>query len=230
MYRNLRVGVIAPCHDEASRIGNVVRRVKEWGGADVVLVVDDGSVDGSWEVARGAGAEVLRLEERSGVGAALRAGFFSLHDRVDAIVVMAGNDKDEPLEIPRLLAPLAEGRAVFVQGSRYAKGGAALGAMPLYRRFATRLHPFLFRLATGKRVTESTNGFRAFLSSVLLDGRLNLGRFDGYELEPYFYSRVVRLGYETCEVPVTKTYPASGPYTKIQVRDWWAILRPLLQP
>jgi len=227
MYRGLRVAVVAPCHDEAPRIGNVVRRVKAWGGAEVILVVDDGSRDDSAAVARAAGAEVLRLPERSGVGAALRAGFFALQARADVIVILAGNDKDEPLEIPKLVDPLAEGRASFVQGSRYARGGAALGGMPLYRRIATRLHPLLFSLTTGRWVTESTNGFRAFFSSVLLDGRLDLGRFDGYELEPYFYSRLIRLGYDTCEVPVRKTYPASGSYTKIRMRDWWAMLRPL---
>lgn len=198
-----------------------------------MLVVDDGSRDGSAEAARAAGAEVLELPVRGGVGAALREGFRALKDRADIVVVMAGNDKDEPEEIPRLLAPIVEGRADFVQGSRYAKGGGAAGDMPLYRRLATRLHPLLFSLATGRRVTESTNGFRAFRVTLLSDSRLDLEQawLDGYALEPYFYANVIRLGYATCEVPVTKTYPARATgYTKMRPgRDWWQILRPLLK-
>ena len=150
------------------------------------------------------------------------------------IVVIAGNNKDEPNEIPRLLDPIADGRAVFVQGSRYLVRGGAAGDMPLYRRFATRLHPLLFSLCTGRKVTESTNGFRAFRVSLLSDSRLRLedAQLNGYALEPHFYARVIRLGYPTSEVPVTKTYPprVEG-YTKMQPgRDWWAMVRPLIFP
>lgn len=205
--------------------------MRAWGGADVILVVDDGSRDNSAEVARASGAEVLALPERRGVGAALREGFRALKGRADVVVVLAGNDKDEPLEIPRLLAPLAEGRAEFVQGSRYLAGGCASGDMPLYRRLATRVHPLIFSLTTGRKVTESTNGFRAFRLSLLDDPRLSLeaASLDGYALEPYLYANVVRLGYSTCEVPVTKTYPSRKKgYTKMKAgRDWWEILRPL---
>ncbi len=231
MYRHLRIAVLAPCFEEEARIGNVVRRVREWGEADIVLVVDDGSRDDSARAARAAGAEVLALPERRGVGAALREGLRSLRGRADVVVVIAGNDKDEPREIPRLLDPIAEGSADFVQGSRYLSGGRASGDMPLYRRFATRLHPLLFSISTGRKVTESTNGFRAFRLSLLEDPRVKLeaSSLDGYALEPHLYASVLRLGYPTCEVAVTKTYPPRKlGYTKMKAgRDWWEILRPL---
>jgi len=232
VYRSLSVLVIAPCYDEEAKIGNVVSRVPR-PPVDEVLVVDDGSRDRSADVARAAGATVLSLGAVCGVGAALRAGYrHGLQRGFDVLVVVAGNNKDSPEEIPLLLDPIADGRADFVQGSRFLKAGADFGPMPLYRNLATRLHPLLFSLVARRRVTESTNGFRALHRRVLEDSRLNLEQpwLDEYELEPYLYLKAIRLGYRTVEVPVTKIYPprALG-QTKMQPgRGWWSILRPLV--
>src|SRR2546426_243830 len=131
---------------------------------------------------------------------------------------------------PLLLDPIADGSADFVQGSRFLKRDANFGAMPLYRRLATRVHPLLFSLAARRRVTESTNGFRAVHRRVLLDPRLDLEQrwLDEYELEPYLYLRTIRLGLRTAEVPVTKIYPPrrTGQTKMKPVTGWWSILRP----
>ena len=164
---------------------------------DEVLVVDDGSTDGSAAVARALGATVLPLGRTIGVGAALRAGYrHALARGHDAIVTIAGNNKDAPEEIPALLDPIADDRADFVQGSRFLRPDASFGAMPVYRRIATRVHPLLFSLVARRRVTESTNGFRAIRRAVLADPRLDLDApwLDEYELEPYLYLRAIRLG------------------------------------
>src|SRR5213594_3995176 len=176
------------------KIGEVVRRTPRL-LIDEVLIVDDGSTDRSAEVARALGATVLPLGGTIGVGAALRAGYcYAVEHGYDVAVVMAGNNKDAPEEIPLLLDPIADGRADFVQGSRFLKADANFGAMPPYRRLATRLHPLLFSLVARRWVTESTNGFRAVHRRVLLDPRLELSPawLDEYELEPYLYLRRVR--------------------------------------
>jgi dolichol-phosphate mannosyltransferase len=197
------------------------------------LIVDDGSTDGSAEVCAALGARVIRLERTIGVGAALRRGFqHAVEQRFDVAVVMAGNNKDAPEEIPLLLEPIANGEAAFVQGSRFLKPKPAFGDMPLYRRIATRIHPLLFSLAAKRRVTESTNGFRAIHRSVLTDPRIDLAQpwLDRYELEPYLYLRAIRLGHPTAEVPVTKIYPPrSTGQTKMKpLSSWWSILRPVV--
>ena len=233
MYRSLTIAAIAPVLDERQRIGTVVRRVPR-DVVDWLLVVDDGSRDGSGEVASEHGATVLRHARRAGVGAAIRTGFgAALAHGADVVVVMAGNDKDSPEEIPALVEPIAAGRADFVQGSRYLGAPRALGDMPLHRRLGTRLHPWLFSRVARRAVTESTNGFRAIHRRVLEDPRLDLARrwLDGYDLEPYLYLRAIQLGYRTAEVPVTKVYAprAEGRHTKMRpLLDWWPMLRPLV--
>ena len=231
-YRDLSVIAMAPCYNEAAKIGEVVKRTPR-DVVDEVLVIDDGSTDGSAQIARQAGATVLSMGRVAGVGAALRAGLtYALHSGYDAAVVMAGNNKDCPEEIPLLLDPIADG-VDFVQGSRFLGEARDFGPMPIYRKLATRLHPVLFRLVSGKRVTESTNGFRAIRVKLLEDPRLHLEQdwLDEYELEPYLYLRVIKLGYRTTEVPVTKIYPSKAlGQTKMRpVTGWWSMLRPLLR-
>jgi dolichol-phosphate mannosyltransferase len=232
MYRGLSVIAIAPVLDEEIKIGHVVRRTPR-DVVDELLVVDDGCSDRSPEVARELGATVLAMGRTVGVGAALRAGYaYAVEHGYDVAVVMAGNNKDAPEEIPLLLGPIADGRADFVQGSRWLKRGANFGQMPLYRRIATRVHPLLFSLAARRRVTESTNGFRAVRREVLMDPRLHLDQdwLDEYELEPYLYLRVIQLGYRTVEVPVTKVYPPRhvGQTKMKPISGWWSILRPIV--
>ncbi len=232
-YRGLRVIALAPVFNEESKIERVVSRTPR-DVVDEVLVVDDGSTDASSRVARDAGATILPMGRTVGVGAAIRSGLAHAQENAyDVAVVMAGNNKDSPEEIPLLLDPIAAGRADFVQGSRFLAGRRDFGDMPAYRRVATRLHPILFSAVARHRVTESTNGFRAIRVSILSDPGLHLDQdwLDEYELEPYLYLRVIKLGYRTTEVPVTKVYPprASGQTKMRPITGWWSMLRPLFR-
>ncbi|MBI3490733.1 MAG: glycosyltransferase family 2 protein [Acidobacteria bacterium] len=197
-----------------------------------LLVFDDGSTDRALE-GLDSSVIVLRNETNRGIGSAMKGVFqYALNKNYEVLVIQAGNDKDDPLEIPKLLEPIVTGHADFVQGSRYLHGGG-FGNMPAYRMFATRVvHPLVFSLAARKHVTESTNGFRAFKVELLRDPRIDWRQpwLDRYELEPYLLLKTIRLGYRHCEVPVIKIYPKHElGYTKMRpFVDWWSILRPVV--
>ncbi len=216
--------------------GQKIRRTLDRHSSDRdydLLVMDDGSTDSSLDDAPLNGAIVLRNPVNQGIGAAMKQVFdFALERSYEILVIQAGNDKDDPREIPRLLESILAGEADFVQGSRFLPGGG-YGNTPLYRVIATRyLHPILFSLSVGKRVTETTNGFRALRTAILRDPRINWRQpwLDKYELEPYLLYKAIKLGYRHREVPVTKVYPphAEG-YTKMKpITGWWSILRPIV--
>ena len=232
MYKNLRVLLLTCAYNEEPKIGDVIRRVPE-GLCDDFLLVDDGSTDRTAEIAREAGVRVIALDACMGVGFALRRGLeVAREEGFDVVVTIAGNNKDDPLEIPRLLDPIADEGYDFVIGSRFLAGGGYGGDMPAYRKFATRLHPFLMGLFCGRRITESTNGFRAMRLSVLEDERIDLYQdwLDHYELEVYLLMKILKLGYKATEVPCTKIYPKKklGRTKMRPFTDWWRMLRPIL--
>lgn len=227
-----RIVVIAPVFNEVGKIGRAVAKVPRSAAGEVV-VVSDASDDGSDEDARKAGATVLRHERTMGVGAAIRTGLkYGLEKGYDVLVVMAGNDKDDPTEIPKLVAPILQEGADYVQGSRYTVGGVS-GKMPLHRVILTRAYPWLVRLVTGYPITDATNGFRAIKASFLRDPRVDMDQvwLDRGELEYYLQLKALMLGFKVAEVPVRKIYPdlsAYKNYTKIKpVYDWIRNLRPI---
>ncbi len=199
------------------------------------LIVDDGSDDGTSQMIamyQDRGVRTIRHDQRRGVGAAIRTAILhAIEKQYQLIVIMAGNDKDDPQEIPLLVEPIEKGDCDLVQGSRYLNGRRIGGDMPLYRKIATRLHPWLLTIFVGKKVTDSTNGFRALRLSLFADSRINIKQewLNAYELEPYILFKSIQLGYRYQEVPVTKIYPSKKlGYTKMKpIVGWWSILRPL---
>ena len=233
-----KVLVVPVAYNEKTKLGNVIERFLKsqmplW--ADY-LIVDDGSHDGTTEMIasyKDRGVMSVKHPKRRGVGAAIRTGIeYAATHGYDIIVIMAGNDKDDPQEISRLLEPVFWEHYDLVQGSRYLGKVSSYGQMPFYRKWATRLHPWVFSLFSGRHLTDTTNGFRAIRLKIFDDERINLRQewLDAYELEPYILWKVITLGYKFKEVFVTKIYPPKklGGYTKmIPFVSWWSILKPL---
>jgi len=220
------------CYNTCDWTRDTLARFPDSRSYDTVFV-DDGSSDGTRELLEASGHHLIRHEGNRGLGAAIRSGIrYALAEGYEVMVVLAGNGKDDPAEIPRLLEGLAGGYD-YVQGSRFRSGGSHRN-LPRIRRFLIRLHARLVGIVTGFPGTDAVNGFRAYRLELFKDARIDIGQswLDRYELESYLHYKVLTLGYRVTEVPVSKTYPPPGrgvKYSHIRpVVDWWKILRPLV--
>jgi dolichol-phosphate mannosyltransferase len=199
-----------------------------------VLVINDGSTDRTSEYIQEFDFKVINHSRNKGVGAGIKTGIkYASENKYQVIVVIAGNNKDDPREIPLLIEPIVKENFDYVQGSRFIKGGR-WDNLPLFRFIMIKIHALLFTFITGKKCTDALNGFRAFKLSVFKDSRINVWQdwLDRYELEMYLHFKLLKCGYRFKEVPVSKIYPRdlkTVKYTHIKpVLDWWSIIRPLI--
>lgn len=192
-----RIAAVIPALDEAPSIAGVVEGLRGQAllAAGEIIVVDNGSADGTGEVARRAGARVVR-EERRGYGYACLAGVLAAPD-ADVIVLLDGDAADDPDDLPRVLGPLLEGEADLVVGSR-TLGSRARGSMTWQQVFGNHLAAFLMRTLYGIRVSD-VGPFRAIRREDLLA----LGmREMTYGWPSEMIVKSARAGYRYREVPV----------------------------
>jgi len=161
------VSVIIPALDEEEAVQSVIRRVPAW--ADEIIVVDNGSRDGTGRVAAAAGARVVD-EPRHGYGRACMAGARAARS-ADVLVFLDADGSDHPEQMERLADPIVEGRADLVIGSR-TLGSRERGAMSLPQRFGNFLAPLLIRLLWRGRFTD-LGPFRAIRADSLQDLRMD---------------------------------------------------------
>src|SRR5712692_836569 len=199
LTRRVTVSVVLPCFNEADSVGLCVKEARDaLAGAGIVgevVVVDNGSADGSGEVAEAAGARVVH-EGRRGYGSALRAGFAAAEGDV---IVMADADSTYDLtKVPDLVAPIQRDAADLVLGGRL--DAATRRTMPFLHRFVgTPALTFLVaRACGGKVVNDSQSGFRAFRRDKLAS--LDV-RSTGMELASEMLIRAARAGLRVMEVP-----------------------------
>lgn len=233
-----RVGVVIPVYGESDSICWVLNRFME-GAVDVICLVVDVPLRSNMEKIRdaarntGIAVHIIKHPTRTGIGFSLMQGLkYLMRSGYDVAIIMAGNGKDDPAEIERVISPVLHEGYDYVQGSRYLPGGAGV-RMPLTRRIFNRLYPFMWTALTRKRCTDVTNGYRCYRLGILNDPRINLEQpwLHGYSLEFYLHYKVLTLGYMVKEVPVSKIYPFGhkGGYSKIQpVKDGWPIISPLI--
>lgn len=191
----MNVSVIIPALDEEEAIGATVRGIPRAGIAEVI-VVDNGSRDGTARVAADAGARVV-VEPRRGYGAACLAGIAALAGDTDVIVFMDGDASDDPGSFDALLAPIRAGRADLVVGSR-SLGVAEPGSLTPQQRFGNALASRWLRVRYGLEATD-LGPFRAITRPALL--RLGM-RDTNYGWTVEMQIRAAKLGLRYAEVAV----------------------------
>ena len=192
-----RIDAVIPALNEARSIARVVGRLRTQEAAPLesIVVVDNGSTDGTGDIARRAGANVVR-EERRGYGYACRAGVIAARE-AEVIVLLDGDAADDPDDLPRLLEPLLNDEADLVVGSR-TLGSREPGSMTLQQVLGNRLAAWLMRNIYGVRVSDM-GPFRAIRRSDLL--ALDMQEMSyGWSVE--MMVKAARAGYRYHEVPV----------------------------
>jgi glycosyltransferase involved in cell wall biosynthesis len=197
----VRLSVIIPTHNEAEAIGRVLRDLP----ADLtteVIVVDSRSTDGTCDIAAASGARVIQ-EPRRGYGRACLTGIASAN-APDVVAFLDGDYSDRPSELPLILAPITEGRADIVLGSRL-HAGTSEGALPWHQAFGNRLAASLIRLLYGVELTD-LGPFRAVRAEIIRKLDLRETTY-GWAVEMILKGALA--GYRVVEVPVSY-YPRIG--------------------
>jgi glycosyltransferase involved in cell wall biosynthesis len=156
----MRKAAVVPAYNEASSIESVVHEIRAADPGTEVVVVDDGSTDGTAELARRAGATVLSLPYNLGIGAAVQTGLQYAHEHdFDLAVQIDGDGQHDSAELERLLAPVLDGCADIAVGTRFA--GERSFRSTFTRRIGIALFAGVVSLIVRQRVTDTTSGFRA---------------------------------------------------------------------
>jgi len=203
-----RVLVVIPTYNEAETLEPVVGRLRASVPEADVLVVDDGSPDGTGDiadrlVAADQAVHVLHRAEKAGLGAAYIAGFrWALAEGYDVVVEMDSDGSHAPEELPRLLTALRE--ADLVIGSRWVPGGQ-IRNWPLYRQVISIGGSTYARVLLRFPVRDSTSGYRAFRRQVLEELKLDEVASQGYCFQIDLAWKTWRSGFRVREVPITFT-------------------------
>ena len=233
----MQVLVVIPTYNESENIDRVLRRVRGALPDATVLVVDDGSPDGTGDIAEKVGTgigniELLRRTEKSGLGSAYRAGFrWGLDRGFDVCIEMDADLSHDPDALPDLVAPLSKGFELVI-GSRYVPGGS-IPNWAWHRRLLSRGGNVYASTLLGLGVTDSTSGFRAYSASVLNRIALDNIRAEGYGFQIEMTYQAKRAGAPIVEVPirfVDRTEGESKMSMIIVVEalglvTWWGIQR-----
>ncbi len=194
--------VIVPAYNEEASVGDVVQAVRRVLPETPIVVIDDGSADGTSQVARDAGAELLRLPHHLGLGGAVQTGYrFAFEHGFQCVVRVDSDGQHNPADIPVLLAKLHADNYDMVTGSRFlhANGYPVQGL----RRFGGRLFSLILYPILGKRISDPTSGFAA-VNRKALEVFSRSFPLEYPEIEALVVLQRKRLRF--CEVPV-KMFP-----------------------
>tara|TARA_B100000131_G_scaffold57590_1_gene52871 strand:+ start:134 stop:976 length:843 start_codon:yes stop_codon:yes gene_type:complete len=199
MYQGMSIGVVIPARNEAEHLTGVLSGIPSF--VDKVVVVDDGSTDGTGDLA--GDAELVRLEGE-GVGSAIDHGHRRLLEIMDSefiSVVMAGDGQMDPDDMESLIAPIINRQAHHSKGERLDRAGK----MPLYRRIGTFILSILTTLACGQTIRDPQCGYTATSSEVLKSWNWERS-WKGYGYPNWWLMALSEKGWRISHIPVRAIY------------------------
>lgn len=223
----MKLSVVMPVYNERATIEEIVRRVEATGLADEIIVVDDGSTDGSREILQQLAERTptLRLilqPQNRGKGSAVHAGIQNAQG--DLVLIQDADLEYDPREYPNLIAPIQEGRADVVYGSRFL--GAARRTTMFWHMVANKLLTLMTNVLYNSILSDMETGYKLFRREVIQSIPLRSRRFD---FEPEVTAKLLKRRARVFEVPITFNPREYAEGKKIGLPDAFAAVWALLK-
>jgi glycosyltransferase involved in cell wall biosynthesis len=217
----MKLSVIIPVYNEIKTINEILRRVESTGLVDEILVVDDGSTDGSKEIlAKINGPGIIKVvfhDHNQGKGKAVRTGIENASG--DLILIQDADLEYDPREYPILLRPIQEGIADVVYGSRFL--GAGRRPVLFWNMVANKILTLVTNILYNNILTDMETGYKLFRKEIV--GNMTL-HARGFEFEPEFTAKILKRKVRIYEVPITFNPRDYSEGKKIKMKDAFVAL------
>jgi len=222
----MKISVIIPAYNEKNTIAEILRRVRATEIPHEIIVVDDGSTDGTREILQGLegqdGLSIIYHEKNLGKGSAVRSGIRAASG--DVIIIQDADLEYDPREYPNLLRPIQEGLADVVYGSRFL--GGARRPILFWNMVANKILTLVTNVLYNNILTDMETGYKVFLKRVVQDMPLHARRFD---FEPEFTAKVLKRKVRLFEVPISFNPRDYSEGKKIRLKDafeaMWTLIK-----
>ncbi len=228
----MRTVLFIPVFNQIHEFPQVLQELKaQQLACDTVLLVNNGSNDGSEILVRESGYEYLDLPQNLGIGHSfIKATEWALERGYDIFSVIASNGKMLPSELSRVVEPVARGEADYVTGSRFLSGGDSPN-LPSFRKHSIPMVNKFVKALYNTSLTDATCGYKAYRLDLFRRAQFNwrASWLNTYGFEYYLYGKIILDGeIRYKEVPITMRYPAKGKrYSKIKpFSGWYAMIKP----
>jgi glycosyltransferase involved in cell wall biosynthesis len=222
----MKLSVIIPVYNEIESIQTILKRVQDQNLADEIVVVDDGSKDGTRDLLKemdGKGSvRVILHEKNKGKGAAVRTGMAAALG--DVLLIQDADLEYDPRDYVTLLKPLEEGIADVVYGSRFL--GASRRVTMFWHQVANKLLTFMTNILYNTILTDMETGYKVFRREILTGMILHANSFD---FEPEFTAKILKRKYRIFEVPITFNPREYSEGKKIKLHDAFAAVWTLVK-